>query len=61
MERINNASYCCDEIEKLIEHYKKLCLEARAVGHVQYRAKALVYHEVIRDLETVLYGDAYYE
>lgn len=61
MERVNNASWCCDEIEKLIEYYKKQCSNARAVGHVQYRAKALVYCEVIQDLEKILYGESDYE
>lgn len=61
MERVNNASWCCDEIEERIKFYKKQCAEARAIGDVRYRAKALVYYEVIRDLETILYGEAYYE
>lgn len=61
MERINNASWCCDEIEDLIKRYKKQCSEAKAVGHVQYRAKALVYYEVIRDLENILYGESEYD
>lgn len=61
MDRVNNASWCCDEIEKLVEYYKKQCAEARAIGHVQYRAKVLVYYEVIRDLETILYGESEYD
>lgn len=61
MDRVNNASWCCDEIEKLVEYYKKQCAEARAIGYVQYRAKVLVYYEVIRDLETILYGESEYD
>lgn len=60
MEKINNASQCCDEIEKLLEHYKKQCSEARAIGHIEQKAKALVYYEVIQDLEYILYGECDY-
>lgn len=61
MERVNNASWCCDEIEELIKTYKTKCGLLRSVGEQRLRAQALVYHEVIRDLETILYGEAYYE
>ena len=61
MERINNASWCCDEIEELIKTYKTKCGLLRSVGEQRLRAQALVYYEVIRDLETILYGEAYYE
>lgn len=61
MERVNNAFWCCDEIEDLIKSYKNKCGLLRSFGEVQCRALALVYYEVIRDLETILYGEAYYE
>ena len=61
MERVNNASWCCDEIEELIKTYKTKCGLLRSVGDTRLRAQALVYHEVIRDLEIILYGEAYYE
>ena len=61
MERVNNASWCCDDIEDLIKSYKNKCGLLRSIGEVQCRAQALVYHEVIRDLETILYGESDYE
>ncbi len=61
LERINNASWCCDEIEELIKHYKKQCSEAKLSDHAEDRAKALVYYEVIKDLEIILYGESEYE
>ena len=61
MERINNTSWCCDEIEELIKTYKKQCQILRGVGEVSCRAKAETYYRVIRDLETILYGESYYE
>lgn len=61
MERVNNAFWCCDLIEELIKTYKTKYESSRSVGEQQLRAQALVYYEVIRDLETILYGDAYYE
>lgn len=61
MERVNNSSYCCDEIEELIETYKTKCGLLRSVGDTGLRAQALVYHEVIKNLETILYGESYYE
>lgn len=57
LERVNNASWCCDEIEELIKHYKKQYLEAKT----QDKAKALVYYKVIKDLEIILYGESKYE
>lgn len=61
MERINNASWCCDEIEKLLKAYKTKCSLLRSVGDERLRAQALVYHEVIQDLENILYGESSYE
>ena len=61
MERVNNASWCCDEIEELIKTYKTKCGLLRSVGEQRLRAKALVYHEVIQDLEKILYGESNYE
>ena len=61
MERVNCASWCCDEIEKLIEYYKKQCSELRSIGEITCRAKAAVYYEVVNDLSKILYGEAYYE
>lgn len=61
MERVNNASWCCDEIEELIKHYKKQYSEAKTSSHIQDSVKALVYYEVIKDLEIILYGESEYE
>ncbi len=61
MERINNASLCCDEIEELIKTYKTKCGLLRSVGDTRLRAQALIYYEVIRDLENILYGESEYE
>ena len=61
MERVNNASWCCDKIEELIKTYKTKCGLLRSVGDRRLRAKALVYYEIIRDLETILYGESDYE
>lgn len=61
MERANNSSWCCDEIEKLIEYYKKQCNELRSIGEITCRAKAAVYYEVVNDLSKILYGEIYYE
>ena len=61
MERVNNASWCCDEIEELIKHYKKQYSEAKLSDNTQDRVKALVYYEVIKDLEIILYGESKYE
>ena len=61
MERVNNASWCCDEIEKLIEYYKKQCNELGSIGEISCRAKSSVYHEVVNDLSKILYGEIYYE
>lgn len=61
MERINNTSWCCDEIEDLIKTYKTKCNLLRSVGEERHRVQALVYYEVIRDLETILYGESNYE
>ena len=61
MERINNASWCCDEIEELLKTYKTKCGLLRSVGDERLRAQALVYHEVIQDLENILYGESSYE
>ena len=58
LERVNNALWCCDEIEELIKHYKKQYLEEKAIGHIQDRTKALVYYDVIKDLEIILYGES---
>lgn len=58
MKRINNALWCCDEIEELIKRYKKQYLEETAIGHTQDRTKALVYYDVIKDLEIILYGES---
>ena len=58
LERVNNALWCCDEIEELIKRYKKHYLEEKAIGHAQDRSKALVYYEVIKDLEIILYGES---
>ena len=58
MKRINNALWCCDEIEELIKRYKKQYLEEKAIGHTQDRTKALVYYDVIKDLEIILYGES---
>lgn len=61
MDRVNNASWCCDEIENLIEYYKKRCSECRSIGEVESRGQAKVYYEVVNDLTRILYGEAYYE
>ena len=61
LERINNALWCCDEIEELIKHYEKQCNELRSIGEITYRAKAAVYHEIVNDLSKILYGEIYYE
>lgn len=61
MERVNNASWCCDEIEELIETYKSQCQILRGVGEVSCRAKAETYYRVIIDLEKILYGESNYE
>ena len=61
LERVNNALWCCDEIEELIKRYKKQYLEAKLSDHAQDRTKALVYYKVIMDLEIILYGESEYE
>lgn len=61
LERVNNALWCCDEIEELIKRYKKQYLEEKAIGHTQDRIIALVYYDVIKDLEIILYGESKYE
>ena len=58
LERVNNALWCCDEIEELIKRYKKQYLEEKAIGHTQDRTIALVYYDVIKDLEIILYGES---
>ena len=58
LERVNNALWCCDEIEELIKRYKKQYLEEKAIGYTQDRTKALVYYDVIKDLEIILYGES---
>lgn len=61
MERINNASWCCDEIEDLIASYKTkynlLCFTDEAIN----KSLALIYAHVIQDLENILYGESEYE
>lgn len=57
MERVNNAIYCCDEIEELIKTYKEKCNSLRSIGEITCRAKAEIYFKVILDLEKILYGD----
>ena len=61
MERVNNASWCCDKIEELIKTYKTKCGLLSSIGDERLRAQALVYHEVIQDLENILYGESNYE
>ena len=61
MERVNNTSWCCDEIETLIEHYKKQYQMLRSIGERSCRAKAEIYYNVIIDLEKILYGESNYE
>ena len=61
LERVNNASWCCDEIEKLIEYYKKRCNELRSIGEISCRTKASVYREVVNDLSKILYGESNYD
>lgn len=60
-ERKNNALWCCDKIEELIKTYKTKCGLLSSIGNERLRAQALVYHEIIRDLETILHGETYYE
>ena len=57
MERVNNATYCCNEIEDLIKSYKEKCNSLRSIGEITCRAKAEIYYNVILDLEKILYGD----
>ena len=61
LKRVNNTSWCCDEIEELIKRYKKQYLEEKAIAHTQDRTIALVYYDVIKDLEIILYGESEYE
>ena len=61
MERVNNATYCCNEIEDLIKQYKEKCNSLRSVGEITCRTKAEIYFNVILDLEKILYGESDYE
>ena len=56
MERVNNATYCCNEIEDLIKSYKEKYNALRSIGEITCRAKAEIYYSVILDLEKILYG-----
>lgn len=60
-KRVNNTSWCCDEIEELLKQYKIKFQNERSIGHVIHKNKAEVYLEVIQDLEKILYGESYYE
>ena len=61
MERVNNATYCCNEIELLIEAYKARYKQLCSVGHVMCKTQAKVYYDVIADLEKILYGESKYD
>ena len=61
LERINNAVYCCEAIEYLLQLYKQKCSMLRSVGEVKCRAQAEVYYKVITDLEKILYEESTYE
>lgn len=61
MERVNNATHCCNEIEDLIKSYKEKCNSLRSIGEITYRAKAEIYYKVILDLEKILYGESSYD
>lgn len=48
----NNASWCCDRIEELIEWYKK-----RRDESYDIEGECRVYDKVIEELEEILYGN----
>lgn len=54
-ERVNNASWCCDQIENLIESYKNEFRKLSSIGERSCRDKAEIYLSVIRDLEKIIY------
>lgn len=47
----NNASWCCDRIEELIEEYKQ-----RRDSTYDSEGEYLIYDKIIEDLEEILYG-----
>ena len=57
MERVNNAEWCCDEIEELLKSYKRKYNSLRSIGEKTSRANAEIYYNVIFDLEKILYGE----
>ena len=61
MERVNNAEWCCNEIEELIKSYKKEFNSLRSIGEIRCKAKAEIYFNVILDLEKILYGESNYD
>lgn len=50
----NNASWCCDRIEELIEEYKKRSYESYDIDSER---TAKVYRRVAKELEEILYGN----
>lgn len=46
----NNAQWCCDQIEELIETYKQISKNKDYNDEVR-----LVYEKIIKDLENILY------
>ena len=57
MERVNNASWCCDKIEELIIEYKNKVNFLKNKNNKICSAQAFVYLRIIYDLEKILYGE----
>ena len=49
----NNASWCCDRIEELLEEYKEIRDRNLDIEDRTYSA----YKSVIEELEEILYGE----
>lgn len=51
VKKRNNASWCCDKIEELLEEYKQ-----RRDNNYDSEGEYLIYDKVIEELEEILYG-----